>query len=71
MHATRTASVPQTAATLLPALGSTVLLRVERLSVRCRVMDARSVWGRVDLLVTPEAGDGSQWVSADRCTLAD
>ncbi len=30
------------------------------------VMDAREAWGRTDYLVTPEIGEGSQWVSSDR-----
>lgn len=60
-------SLPQTAATMLPALGSEVDVRIESLRIRCRVLDARSVWGRTDLLVAPLAGDGEQWVSSDRC----
>ena len=30
------------------------------------VMDVREAWGRIDYLVTPEIGEGSQWVSSAR-----
>lgn len=29
------------------------------------VLDAREVWGRVDLLIAPVTGEGSTWVSRD------
>jgi hypothetical protein len=63
-------SLPGTAATMLPALGSIAMVRFESLHVMCRVLDARRVWDRVDLLVKPTAGDGQQWVSSERCWLA-
>ena len=37
-----------------------------RLIIGVKVLDAREAWGRTDLLVTPEAGQGQAWVSADR-----
>lgn len=38
------------------------------LAVRVTILDARRVWNRTDYLVTPVAGSGQQWVSADRVT---
>ena len=34
-----------------------------------RVLDARQVFGRIDYLVSPVTGYGTQWVSADRVAL--
>ncbi len=31
-----------------------------------RILDARSAYGRIDVLVEPESGEGQAWVSADR-----
>lgn len=33
------------------------------------IEDVREVFGRVDYLVQPVAGEGAAWVSADRCRL--
>lgn len=37
-----------------------------RLLVRVKILDARRVYGRTDLLVTPEAGSGVAWVVSSR-----
>lgn len=41
-------------------------LRMESLRVEVRIKRKRAAYGRVDLLVTPVAGEGEQWVSAER-----
>jgi len=38
----------------------------EGFSVRVRIVNAREVFGRIDVLVEPVAGEGTAWVSADR-----
>lgn len=43
-------------------------LKVGKLSVPVIINDVRQVFGRVDANVTPEHGDGSEWVSLDRLT---
>ena len=48
-------------------VGARGLLRVEGdLLVPVRVLDARSRWGKRDLLVMPVDGEGSKWVEEDR-----
>jgi hypothetical protein len=48
-------------------IGKTAILSVEKtLKVMVRILDCREVWGRQDYEITPLAGDGKQWVSADR-----
>tara|TARA_Y100000310_G_scaffold225593_1_gene227600 strand:- start:558 stop:761 length:204 start_codon:yes stop_codon:yes gene_type:complete len=46
-------------------------LRCDDLSVDVLVVDARQVWDRVDVKVTPVSGTGEQWVSLERVTLSD
>lgn len=50
-------------------MGRTGSLRVDSLRVEVRIADARQVWGRLDLLVSPVAGQGAEWVSAERVTI--
>ena len=38
----------------------------EGLQVAVKILDARENFGRIDVLVTPEAGSGQAWVSAPR-----
>ena len=61
-----------TAANLAVFVGCTGNLDVATaggsLAVRVHIIDARRVWNRTDYLVTPVAGTGQQWVSADRVT---
>lgn len=46
------------------------ILRIEMdggtIEVPVEVVDARVSWGRVDLQVVPEGGNGSAWVSEGR-----
>lgn len=53
---------------LMPALGQTVNVRMESLTVLCKVNDAKNSYGRQRFLVSPVAGNGSQWVEIDRIT---
>lgn len=41
-----------------------VLWHVTRqISVKCLVISKKAAWGRIDLMVQPVAGTGTQWVS--------
>jgi hypothetical protein len=60
-----------TAASLAIFVGCTGQLRSGDLWVDIRIKDARKVWDRTDFLVTPAAGTGEQWVSADRVNNLD
>lgn len=53
-------------ARLSTALGTRVLARFGGVRVWVIVEDVRKVWNRVDLLVRPESGEGSEWISMDR-----
>lgn len=55
-----------TAANLAIFVGCTGTLRSGDLKVRISIVDVRTVWNRTDYLVTPVAGSGQQWVSAER-----
>ena len=55
-----------TATKLAAHVGRVVLLRASGLDVEVMVLDARQVFDRVDLLVTPTQGSRSNWVSAER-----
>lgn len=49
-----------------PAIGASVLVQFESLSVCCIVSDAKSAYGRVRIQVQPQSGQGSQWVELSR-----
>jgi hypothetical protein len=57
-----------TAQDLLPAIGQTVLVSMEKLSIRCTVLNVRQVYGQMQLNVSPADGlsTGEQWVSMSR-----
>lgn len=57
-----------TSANLAAVIGSTASLHSEGydLTFEVSIKDAREVWGRTDYLVTPVAGTGEKWVSAER-----
>jgi hypothetical protein len=55
-----------TAANLAALVASTGFLQAGDLSIAVTVLDARTVYGRTDYLVTPRDGHGQQWVAADR-----
>ena len=44
-----------------------VAVHIEKsLIVWCDVLDSRSMWGRVDYLVSPVSGEGQQWIDSTR-----
>lgn len=49
-------------------VGREGLLRVDHLSVTVRSLDAREVFGRLDVLVEPVQGTGQAWVAESRIT---
>lgn len=55
-----------TAKQMIPAVGETVVVRIEAFQVRMRILDAKSAYGNVRLLVTPVAGEGQAWVDCSR-----
>jgi hypothetical protein len=54
---------------LAKAIGRTGLYHVGTLKFDVKVMDVRQVFGRIDFLVTPEHGNGQQWVESSRVQL--
>ena len=56
----------KTVTQLLPAVGALVAVRMEDMVINCRVLDAESAWGQVQ--VGPLSGSGSQWVDISRIT---
>lgn len=44
-------------------------IELEGMRFRVRTLDARKVFGREDLKVTPLDGTGEVWVQADRVTI--
>lgn len=65
MQAVRGGSVP-TARVMVALAPERGVVEVDGLQVLVRVLDARTVWGRVQYLVTPVAGSGQRWVDAAR-----
>jgi hypothetical protein len=65
-----TTTTQHTVRQLVPALGSTVLVRFEELTIECNVADAKNSWGKVRLLVEPLAGKGQQWIELGRLVTA-
>jgi len=59
-----------TCLTMLPAIGTPVKVRFEKLVIECTVRDVKNSWGRPRLEVVPAAGSGTQWVELDRILLA-
>ena len=54
-------------AVLARLIGRTVMVRVDHAwQVEMTVRDARQVWGKVHLLVSPTHGTGEAWVDWDR-----
>jgi len=41
-------------------------LTIEGMTFSVKVLDARKVWNRIDVLVTPFQGDGQKWVDSSR-----
>lgn len=55
---------------LVNLIGQQGTLRsLDGLSVAVQIVDARENFGRIDVLVSPTAGEGTAWVSAGRVTV--
>ena len=52
------------------AIGHTVYIRMESLTIPCTVMDVKNNWGKVRLLIRPNSGNGEQWVEMERIVYA-
>ena len=55
-----------TAMEMVPAVGATVHVHFENIHVQCKVLDVKTAWGKVRLLVSPVAGRYHQWVELAR-----
>lgn len=51
---------------MTPAIGQRVSVTFEQVRVTCQVLNVRTSYGRIDLLVQPESGSGHQWVGISR-----
>lgn len=58
--------MPITYHDMTPAVGARVAVQYESIRVMCTVLNVKSSYGRVRLLVAPEAGSGEQWVEVTR-----
>lgn len=60
-----------TAAELTELVGRSGVWRTigDCLKIRIKTLDARQSYGRVDVRITPEAGNGEAWVDSDFVTL--
>jgi hypothetical protein len=58
-------------ATLSKLLGAKGYARMESLSIAVVIQDAREAYGRTDVLITPQQGTGTQWVSLERVELEE
>jgi hypothetical protein len=65
-----TTNTQRTARELTPAIGATVLVRFEQLTIEARVLDAKNTWNKVRLLIRPIAGGGEQWIELSRLVAA-
>lgn len=57
-----------TATQMIPAVGQDVMVRMESLSVSCKVLDVKCSYGRPRLLIAPLSGGGQQWIETSRIT---
>lgn len=57
-----------TAREMVPAIGATVLVSVGvgDIAITCKVVDVKTAWNQVRLLVSPVAGKGEAWVELSR-----
>lgn len=52
---------------IIDTIGKEVNLKVENdIIIKVIVKDVRKVWGRIDFLIEPVAGEGEKWVSSER-----
>lgn len=56
---------------MVKMVGKTAKLNMEGLTVFVHVLDVKTAFGRVDVLVQPVAGSGEKWVSSDKVTADD
>ena len=56
---------------MLPAIGQTVRAQFEDLTIDTHVLDVKSSYGRVRLLVSPVSGTGQQWIEVSRLRRSD
>jgi hypothetical protein len=54
---------------LAAMIGQNATYRVGAMTVSVSVMDARTRFGNLDLLISPDAGTGEQWVQSDSVTM--
>ena len=54
---------------MMMAIGKETMVRMEGLSIRCRIVDAKQAYGKVRLLVEPAAGMGCQWIEMSRISV--
>lgn len=55
-----------TAQYMSPAIGQEIFVSMESLMIPCKVLDVKSSWGKIRLLVTPVRGEGEQWIEVER-----
>ena len=46
-------------------LDNTYLYNLDGMSIRIKVLDVRTAWGRMDCLISPIEGYGTKWISLD------
>jgi len=51
---------------MIPAVGTEVLVRFEKIQIACAVRDVKMSYGVPRLLVAPAAGQGEQWIELGR-----
>ncbi len=51
-------------------IGKEALWKIHPMQVGVKILDARSVWSRVDCLIEPIIGNGQQWVSFEKLEIA-
>jgi hypothetical protein len=54
---------------LAAMIGQNATYRVGALTLAVTVTDARTRFGNLDLLISPDAGTGEQWVQSDSVTM--
>lgn len=51
---------------LIKQIGKEADLTIESFTVRVKILDVRSAYGRIDYEVTPVTGSRTRWVSGER-----
>ena len=55
-----------TAKQMQPAIGQIIEVGFESISIHCKVLDVKSAWGKIRLLIKPFSGNGEQWIELSR-----